>query len=733
MVARVALYASGIFPPGVYDYEIPTDFIETLKPAMRVAVPFGKSNKTRQAFVVSIHLESEYKNGLKPIIDILDDEPIVPLHLVESASFIAREYFCSLTEALACVVPQIAFAPKKKPKQEACYEITQEALLTPGYGLAKGGGRQQAAMALLAEAVQPMPFSLLGAESGISKKSLESLEKNGLVARSQIVQKPKGQPVKPHLTDAQQKAVNGFFEARAAGCSEFLLYGVTGSGKTNVFFEIFERIIEGEGAQCLMLVPEISLTPQMVGLIERRFGTSVVAFHSRQSASKRQEAYDLAKSGSPQVFLGARSALFLPFTNIGAIVIDEEHEASYKSSLTPRYETGNVALNICKLTGACLIYSSATPSIQTFYKAKTGQCGLLELPERISGNLPEVEIIDMRKELYTGNRSTISRALAAEISEALDRKEQSLLYLNRRGHSTYMFCRDCGYVEECPNCSVSLTLHESGRPFLTCHYCGFRKNAMENCPSCSSPRFRKMGTGTQKIEQDAKALFPNARIMRLDSDTAKAAGSYQAILDEFALGGIDILVGTQMVAKGHDFSNVGLVGIMLAESTLSIPDLNSPARAFQLATQAAGRAGRRGGQAKVLMQTYQPENSTLVFASQHDYEGFYAYDISHRQSSKYPPFTEIAGFYIANEDDEKCMADAAKVHEALVSASGKSARVLPASPNRLHKLKGKYIWQVMAIYHVPGPFKTAALREYNTLRAKILSTLFVEVNPSSLI
>ncbi|MGN8913894.1 replication restart helicase PriA [Anaerofustis butyriciformans] len=536
------------------------------------------------------------------------------------------------------------------------------------------------------------------------------------------------------LNEEQQGVLDSYFNEK--NTNKFLLHGVTGSGKTEVYIKMFKDQIN-KGKQCLFLVPEIALTPQMMRNIYYRFNGEVAIMHSKLSMSKRIKEWDRVRSGKAKIVLGARSALFMPFKDLGLIVIDEEHENTYKSSQTPRYDTIDLANFISDKTGAKLVLGSATPSIESYYKAFRGEYRLLEMKKRANGkDFPKVHIVDMTDEMRNGNRSPISRLLKKEIELRLKKGEQSILFMNRRGFSTYVFCRKCGYIEQCPNCDVSLTYHANTNS-LKCHYCGYEKSSPNICPECGSDKIKRAGTGTQKIESNVRNMFPDAKILRMDFDTTRKAGSMEKILSDFRNNKADILIGTQMVVKGHDFANVTLVGILLADTALNFPDINSPQRTFQLCTQASGRAGRASKEGSVVMQTYSPKNKTLVYSSMHDYKKFYAYDIDYRKKMNYPPFSEILGIFIANESEAKSNEDINfvynKIKELLKEKQREDVKLYQPMEAFIHKLKNKYIMHILLRYNVDDEIKKDIRKIFSEVNKEISSTIFAEINPVTLL
>ncbi len=578
-------------------------------------------------------------------------------------------------------------------------------------------------------------------DAGISSSVIKTLEELGLVERYKKKVRTAAaerNAEKMPLNDEQRAVMDTFMENISEESKKYLLFGVTGSGKTRVFLEMFDEILK-TGKQCLLLVPEISLTSQMLKGVTDRFSDKVAVVHSKLSPSMRYDAFLKVRSGEAKIVLGARSALFMPFNDLGMIVIDEEHENSYKSSQSPRYNTIDVANFISDRTGCQLLLASATPSVESYHNALTGKYELLTLKERANKTpMPKVEITDMREELYHGNRTPISKALQKSIIQTKENGKQSVLFLNRRGFSTYVFCRDCGEVVKCPNCEVSLTYHMSTER-LTCHYCGHNQFMPTVCPFCGSKRIKEMGTGTEKIESYTKAMLPSANVSRMDSDTVRYKGAFEKILDDFSSQRSDILIGTQMVAKGLDFDNVNLVGIILADSYLNFPDINANQRTYQLISQAAGRAGRRDEVGRVIMQTYQPQNPTIVYSANHDYESFYAYDISHRKDMNYPPFTEIIGIFTANEDQKKCEEDVRFIYDKIrdiLSSGGydeKTYKLYEPAPAFIQKLKNKYIFHTLIRHDRTGDVKKTIRENYNEIKLAVESNVFVEINPITLL
>lgn len=475
-----------------------------------------------------------------------------------------------------------------------------------------------------------------------------------------------------------------------------LLHGVTGSGKTEIYMQLIEHVIMA-GKQAIVLVPEISLTPQIMERFISRFGKRVSVTHSRLSLGERLDQWRKARDGEISIIIGPRSALFMPFSNLGVIVMDECHESSYISDVTPKYHTREVARKLSELTGALLVMGSATPDIDSYHRAVTGEFLLLQLKERTKGSrLPEVFVTDMRKELENGNRSAFGLPLQQAIRENLEKGQQTMLFLNRRGYSTFVSCRKCGEALTCPSCNVSYTYHASDKA-LVCHYCGKEVPVPKTCPSCGSHYIRYFGTGTQKIEEETRRLFPEASILRMDADTTTGKNGHARILELFGKGKADILIGTQMIAKGHDFPNVTLVGILAADLSLNLGTYQAAETCFQLITQAAGRAGRGELAGRVFIQTYQPENHAIRMAAAQDYEGFYQEEILLRQAMEYPPFSHIFSVLITGEMEQEVILAAQRLGAYMNHyAERAGCTVVGPAPAPLPKFRGESRWQIFA-------------------------------------
>lgn len=561
--------------------------------------------------------------------------------------------------------------------------------------------------------VQARMLELLAAESILSAAELikeadgsgnavAALYKKGFIelfdkelVRDAFLKKDIERTMPFELNDEQAAAVSAVVRAIDSGAfSPFLLYGVTGSGKTEVFMQSIEKTVSC-GRSAIVLVPEISLTPQMVSRFLARFGERVAVLHSALSLGERFDQWKRIKSGEADIVIGARSAVFAPLDNIGIIIIDEEHSDTYKSEMSPRYYAKEIAMLRARQYGAAVIMASATPGVDDFYKAKTGEYTLLELTKRYNNApMPDIELVDMRNELARGNRSMFSAKLREEIQKNIDNGEQTILLLNRRGFSTFVSCRSCGYVAECPNCNISLTYHKYENN-LQCHYCGYTIGNYKECPVCHSPYIRYFGGGTQKVEEELTKLFPLATVIRMDIDTTGRKQGHEKILERFEKEKIDILIGTQMVSKGLDFDNVTLVGVITADTMLHINDFRSAERTFSMLEQVCGRAGRGSKDGRAVIQTYNPDNTAISLVKEHDYNAFYEYEIRERKRMWYPPFSKIISVLFVGASDTVVSQTARFFVKSMGSFANEKVQLLGPIPAALSKIKNKYRWQLL--------------------------------------
>lgn len=540
--------------------------------------------------------------------------------------------------------------------------------------------------------------------SGGNYAAIRALEKKGyikvydmVVERNPIRKHIEMDSEKPTLTEEQKKAEEEIGKYIDRGeFKSILVHGVTGSGKTEIYMRAIERCLN-MNKNAVMLVPEISLTPQIVLRFARRFGDRIAVFHSGLSLGERYDEWKKMRSGKASVVIGARSAVFAPMDNIGIIIIDEEHEGTYKSDMTPRYNTKEVATFRAMQNNGVLLLASATPEVSDYYRAKKGEHLLIELKKRVNmRKLPEVRVVDMREELEDGNRSVFSRMLIEEIRSNLEKKEQTILFLNRRGHSTFVSCRSCGFVAKCPNCSISLTYHKYSDT-LKCHYCGYFEKNYKSCPKCESKYIRYFGGGTQRIEEELKSLFPGISTIRMDVDTTVRMNSHEEILDRFEKEKIDVLVGTQMVTKGLDFENVTLVGVVSADVMLNIQDFRAGERTFDLIEQVTGRAGRAEKPGRAVIQTYSPEHYAVEMSKKHDYEGFFNYEILTRQAMRYPPFCEMVTVLFSGPGEKNVSEAAKKYAKRILSLKDRAegVQILGPIPAAVSKINNKYRWRIL--------------------------------------
>lgn len=665
-----------------FTYRIPAAFRGKLEIGMSVLVPFGKGDKTRKGYVTAFRDSISFaESRVKEIADIAGTDTAVDAILVRLAGWIREQYGSTMIAALKTVLP----AKQKKQnleKKEICRLFSADEMKTLADQCKE---KRRPAMARLLSALseqERLPMELARKKLHISPSTISSLEKQGAirVETVRIYRNPvKGSlkaageknafgKTRPALSAAQQGIVDSVLRDYDKGIRKtYLIHGITGSGKTEVYMNLIEGCL-ARGRQAIVLIPEIALTYQTVARFMRRFGDRVSVLHSGLSAGEKYDQCERARNGDIDVIIGPRSALFTPFAKVGLIIIDEEHEPSYKSETMPKYHARETAIYLASLHGASVVLGSATPSLESYYRAKSGEYGFFYLGERLTGNvLPHVYPVDLRTELREGNRSIFSRRLQGLMEDRLQRGEQVMLFLNRRGLVGFVSCRSCGHVMKCPHCSVSLSEHKGGK--LVCHYCGYEEPAVKKCPACGSPYILGFKAGTEAVEEKLHQMYPKARVLRMDGDTTKKKDSYEKILSAFADREADILLGTQMIVKGHDFPAVTLVGILAADMSLFAGDYRAAERTFQLLTQAAGRAGRGDAPGEVVIQTYQPEHYSIVHAASQDYEGFYEEEILYREIGMYPPAAHMLAVLVtgkeqgAAKDLAEELADMARLEE----------------------------------------------------------------------
>ena len=641
-----------------FQYKIPENLRGKIFAGSCVRVPFGAGNKTIKGYVIEVTDRAEYDTErLKEIIAMEEGAVSAKANAIRLAWWMKTTYGSTMINALKTVLPVKKETTRLEKKTIRRLVTGNEAAILCEQARGK---KQTAKCRLLNELIreEELPFALVSGKLHICAATLKSLEKQGIIEirKENYYRNPvkirAGGDEKKKLSPAQQEIVDTVLSDYENGVTDtYLIHGITGSGKTEVYMEMIEKMIEKKKA-AIMLIPEIALTYQTLMRFYRRFGDRVSVMNSTLSPGEKFDQFERAANGDIDVIIGPRSALFTPFKEIGLILIDEEHETSYKSETMPKYHARETAIQIAKMHGASVVLGSATPSMEAYYRAKKGEYRLFTLKERLTGGkLPTVYTVDLREELKSGNRSIFSVKLKELIQDRLAGKKQTMLFLNRRGYAGFVSCRFCGLVMKCPHCDVSLSEHKGGR--LVCHYCGYEQPAVNKCPSCGSKYILGFRAGTEQVEELIKKEFPQARVLRMDADTTKKKESYEEILSAFANGEADILVGTQMIVKGHDFPNVTLVGILAADLSLAANDYRAGERTFQLLTQAAGRAGRGEAAGEVVIQTYQPEHYSIIHAANQDFEAFFEAEKAYRELLLYPPAAHMMAVQITAKEEEK--------------------------------------------------------------------------------
>ena len=704
----------------VFEYSIPNEM--KIEKGMRVLVPFG--TRILQGFVVDINENCEYDaNKIKRIISVVEDFACIKPEMLDLMKFMCKKYHLRLTSVLKLFIPsQMREGKVKEIFEKKCKIKDDEAKIR--------GQKQQAIYNYLKENGEE-DFSLLKEKFGYS--ALNSLIQKDIVAieKYQVKRTPYTSNVKDKkvvLNSMQQRAVENIKNSGV-----YLLHGVTGSGKTEVYMNLISKVLK-EGKNAIMLVPEISLTPQVLASFKARFGESIAILHSGLSVGERFDEWKRIFLGEANVVIGARSAIFAPIENLGIIIIDEEHEQSYNSESNPRYETIEVAKFRSKYNVCPLVLGSATPSIDSYQKAVKGEYSLLELPVRANGReLPKIQIIDMMMEIRTGNSGIFSKQLIADLSDVVNRKKQAMIFINRRGYSSFMMCRECGYVAKCKDCDVSLVYHKEDKK-LKCHYCGKQYKVLDVCPNCKSERIKEGAVGTERVVAELNKLFPDVKVLRMDNDTTSKKNAHAKILEEFKNSKPGILVGTQMIAKGHDFEDVVLVGIVDADQSLYQSDYRSTERCFQLITQVSGRAGRSKDEGKVVLQTYSPRHYTYKFVANYDYKGFFKKEINLRQTANFPPFTKIIRILFSHSDENVVKDELKMCYNKLLKVREKyfdDIIYMDAMKAPLKRIQNKYRYQVIARCKLE---KIEEIEDaiYACTEGTLKSSVFFEVNPQNM-
>lgn len=662
-----------------FQYKIPEALRETVLVGTSVMVPFGRGNRLTAGYVVEITDQAEFDEEKMKEIYSLSKQKVSPSEdALKLAVFLKETYGSTMIAALKTVLP-VKREVKAKEKKTIVRQMTGEEIRSL---LAESIRKHQTGktrfLAALTEE-KKLPYELVTGKLHIAPSTIKSLISQQVITVEtesyyrNPVRLETGRREEKKLSNEQQAIVDTVIADRDAGiCKTYLIHGITGSGKTEVYLSLIEETVK-RGRQCIMLIPEIALTYQTLLRFYKRFGDRVSVLNSSLSEGERYDQCERARKGEIDVIIGPRSALFVPFEKLGMIVIDEEHEPSYKSETMPRYHARETAEYLASLKGASLVLGSATPSLEAYSRAKKGEYELFTLTRRLTGGrLADVSVVDLRKELKEGNRSIFSRKLQELIEDRLSRKEQIMLFLNRRGYAGFVSCRSCGLVMKCPHCDVSLSQHRGGK--LVCHYCGYEMQEPKKCPSCGSPYILGFKAGTQQIEDQIRKRFPGAGVLRMDADTTRRKGSYEEILSSFAGEEADILLGTQMIVKGHDFPKVTLMGVLAADLSLNDSDYHCGERTFQLLTQAAGRAGRGVRKGDVVIQTYQPDHYSITLAANQDYEAFYEEEMGYRELMGYPPAEHLLAILFTSKEEGQALAAAEETGRILRNYQEESGR-----------------------------------------------------------
>ena len=729
----------------VFTYRVPEGM--KLCPGMRVHVPFGRVRRVEGVVVAMADACDLPPGRVRDVTDVLEDYPAVLPGLLRLAMRIRESSFCTLAQALRLMFPAQMRGERIRNKTREVVVLTCDR--TIGAQLvasqARAPKRAQVLATLLESESDETPVEALRQKLGECRQPLMALCKMGFarIEEREALRSPYGAMERlagqdPTLTAQQEQVLSALLPAVEAGTGAFLLYGVTGSGKTEVFIRAVRRCAQ-LGRTAIVLVPEIALTPQMVMWFRSRFGEDAAVLHSRLSPGERYDEWRRIRRGDVRVVIGARSAIFAPLEHVGLIIIDEEHEQSYIADSTPRYDAREVARWRCEDEGAALLLASATPSMRSFAMAGRGDLTLLEMPRRVANRpLPQVHVVDMREELRAGNRSVFSGALLTGLTRCLDEGHQAILFVNRRGYSTFVSCRSCGYTVTCSQCDVSMTYH-SAENVLRCHYCGQEMPVPRTCPECGSPYIKYFGVGTQRVEEEVRKFFPDVPVLRMDNDTTRTKDAHAQLLARFRSGEARVLVGTQMIAKGLDFPEVTMVGIIAADAMLKLPDYRSAERTFQLLTQVAGRAGRAEHPGEVFLQTYDPENYAIEAASRQDYRAFYEEEMMRRRRALYPPYTLLARLlYEADRaEDAQAAAEAAmRQMEAFFERRTylkKYVIALRVMACPVKMIRGKSRWQV-TLKIVDQPICQEAVGKMSEIARTPLErcACICQVNPSSM-
>ena len=700
---QIAVSAATFAIDKPYSYRVPGSCADKALPGARVAIPFGRGNKKVEGIILSV-ADDLPDSKLKSIDSVLDDAPLLDAEQLSTALWMAGRFFCTVFEALKAMLPAgVWYRDGKEPKRDKTVKyLSLEIAPDEAQELSAQMQKRAPMQAAILNALLPgeaMTIDEITYKTGASTATITALVKRGVLKTElrEVFRRPEVDAAESReltLTKQQEKAYYQLQKQLNSGASAALLCGVTGSGKTTIYIKLIGDVLES-GKTAIVLVPEISLTPQMMSIFVSCFHDEVAVLHSALSVGERYDEWKRIKSGGVKVVIGTRSAIFAPLENIGLIVIDEEQEHTYKSESSPRYHARDIAKYRCAFHGAMLLLGSATPSIESMYSANGGTYSLVRLPDRYNArSLPDVLIADLKEDLKQGSGGAIGRVLGGEIFENLKRGEQSILFINRRGASSVVSCGECGYTFSCPNCDVSMTYHSANHR-LMCHYCGHSMAEPERCPDCGG-RLKYIGAGTQKVEEELRERFHGARVLRMDADTISASNPHTKILRDFREGRADILLGTQMVAKGLDFENVTLVGVVFADLSLYINDYRAHERTFSLITQVVGRAGRGGISGRAVIQTMTPGHEVIRFASRQDYDGFYEHEIARRELAQAPPLRTVLTVAVSGPVEEAVLRGGAVIRDSLrrYLADEPNITVLGPAPAAIVRVNNRFRYRV---------------------------------------
>lgn len=728
MIARVIVDVETSLVDKIFDYSC----FDDAQVGTKVLVPFGK--RSLEGYIIDLKDTTDIPLGkLKPITKILGSEPILTQEMLMLANFMVKKYNLKFVDTLKLFLP--AIMRNNKVKEVMIRKLSLSSDYKTKLGLIKKSAKnQQSIVAFLEQNNQENSAVLCSnfGSSSVSKLLELGILQESFVQKSRRPSVAKLQTTKHTLTNLQQSAVSQILSGQN---QTFLLHGVTGSGKTEVYMNVIESVLK-QGKNAIMLVPEISLTPQVMQNFVAKFGDNVAIIHSGLSAGERYDEWQRIKQNKAKIVIGARSAIFAPIQNIGVIIIDEEHDSSYFSESNPRYFTHDVAKFRANYSNCNLVLGSATPSIEDYYKASNGEYTLIEMPVRVNSKpMPNIKIVDMQSEIRNGNSGMFSYALMSKLSEKIEKGEQSILFLNRRGYNSFVMCRDCGYTAKCEDCDVSLVYHKEDNE-LKCHYCGRRYHMLSECPECHSKYIRYGAIGTQKVVDEIHNFFPNVKVFRMDNDTTKTKNSHEQILSEFSQTKPSILVGTQMIAKGHDFPLVTLVGIIDADVSLHFSDYRANERTFSLITQVAGRAGRSERQGEVILQTYCPRHYVYRYASEYNYKKFYDREINLRSVTNFPPFAVVVRVLVTSEQENIAVDTTKSLFEKIKSIKQSNSQdfiYLGAMKSPVKRIEKKFRYQILCRLK-PKSADDVMNKIFDIVNQEkdLKVNIFVELNPQNL-